>query len=346
MNKRTLQQLESPNIADRKQAIRQLALSRDIEALPYLKDVFRNDPDAQVRQLARKAGAYIKKHHKTPVFILDDTPEVDNTPMPSDIKVSATAAERARTYFSQAFDMEVRGQKARGILLLQKAFRTDPRLTYDSTARTLASSLTGLPEEEAVRQIKHGATVSVKREPILNARRIKILFMMIAGVGMLVSFFLPYLNLFEIGDYTPTQILQNEDQIGTVLSFSPETRMITIISGVSPILYTVAAIGIIGALQAFVALYFLLSDESPRWYWLIAVALAIFSVVPFMWLYTQLDNLFNLLEYAVYNETSGTLMVEFPVQDFLAYGYWIGVVCAGLMIGMAVLGLIFDSNAE
>lgn len=54
--------LNSPDAADRKEAIRRLAQSLDPSALPYLSAVYRTDPDEEIRQLALKAGRYIKQN--------------------------------------------------------------------------------------------------------------------------------------------------------------------------------------------------------------------------------------------------------------------------------------------
>ena len=54
--------LISDNVAERKQAVKKLAQSKNREALPYLADVFQNDEDAEVRELARKGGIYIKRN--------------------------------------------------------------------------------------------------------------------------------------------------------------------------------------------------------------------------------------------------------------------------------------------
>lgn len=54
--------LSSPHAADRKEAIRRLAKSLDPSALSYLGVLYRTDPDEEIRQLALKAGRYIKQN--------------------------------------------------------------------------------------------------------------------------------------------------------------------------------------------------------------------------------------------------------------------------------------------
>jgi hypothetical protein len=54
--------LDSPDAADRKEGIRRLAQTLDTSALAYLGVIYRTDPDAEIRQLALKAGRYIKQN--------------------------------------------------------------------------------------------------------------------------------------------------------------------------------------------------------------------------------------------------------------------------------------------
>jgi hypothetical protein len=56
------QLLNSPDAADRKEAIRRLAKLGDVSALTYLSAIYRTDPDEEIRQLALKAGRFIKQN--------------------------------------------------------------------------------------------------------------------------------------------------------------------------------------------------------------------------------------------------------------------------------------------
>jgi hypothetical protein len=53
------------NPEERKRAVKLLAQTANTESLPYLADLYKNDPDAEVRELALKAGRYIKKQTGT-----------------------------------------------------------------------------------------------------------------------------------------------------------------------------------------------------------------------------------------------------------------------------------------
>lgn len=54
--------MNSQNAADRKEAVRLLAKTGDVSALTYLSAIYRTDPDEEIRQLALKAGRYIKQN--------------------------------------------------------------------------------------------------------------------------------------------------------------------------------------------------------------------------------------------------------------------------------------------
>jgi hypothetical protein len=62
LDNRLIQLLDHPDAETRKQAIKDIAKTRDPDALSYLAAVFRTDADAEVREMARKAGVYIKKY--------------------------------------------------------------------------------------------------------------------------------------------------------------------------------------------------------------------------------------------------------------------------------------------
>lgn len=61
MNDEIFQLLRSEDPEDRKKAVRELAQLRDREVLRYLATVYKEDPDAEVRDLAVRAGKYVKK---------------------------------------------------------------------------------------------------------------------------------------------------------------------------------------------------------------------------------------------------------------------------------------------
>ena len=72
-----IRQLDDADPARRKQAVIALGKSRDVNALKPLANVYRSDPEPEIRELARKAGVYIKQHAE----VIPDVPAT-TPPMP------------------------------------------------------------------------------------------------------------------------------------------------------------------------------------------------------------------------------------------------------------------------
>ncbi|MBK8035424.1 MAG: HEAT repeat domain-containing protein [Chloroflexi bacterium] len=72
-----IRQLDDADPARRKQAVIALGKSRDASALKPLANVYRSDPEPEIRELARKAGVYIKQHAE----VIPDVPAT-TPPMP------------------------------------------------------------------------------------------------------------------------------------------------------------------------------------------------------------------------------------------------------------------------
>jgi hypothetical protein len=79
-----LRMLGSKDAAERKKAITALARSQDRAALPHLAKVFRSDPDAELRELARKAGVYINKKAAPPPSKPKTSPFYSGGTVPAD----------------------------------------------------------------------------------------------------------------------------------------------------------------------------------------------------------------------------------------------------------------------
>ncbi|HLY25901.1 MAG TPA: HEAT repeat domain-containing protein [Aggregatilineales bacterium] len=185
-----LRQLNSSESAIRRQAIVALANLGDPRALPALATIYRNDPDATLRELALKAGQQIKTRSGTsstntgaptrsamsrdahgPVL-----PEEDVTPMlspearslllaaapVSDVTVpvrpipkpiSDRERKAAKTQLDIALDCVTRGYNHRALDALTEAVRINRELTRDSMALSLASNLTAMTSPEQAMQM-------------------------------------------------------------------------------------------------------------------------------------------------------------------------------------------------
>lgn len=177
---RIIQALSSSDADKRKKAVAYLAKSLDRDALSYLARVYKTDSDPEIRELAKKAVAYIQKNapQTTDDETYDDAPDeqpvsysrysslyVDDDPddddmlssshddiaLPSNITVSPVAEERAKSFVEQAMDWNVRGKNDRATDMLRKAFHTNPRLLYDSYSISLATNITGLSADDVRR---------------------------------------------------------------------------------------------------------------------------------------------------------------------------------------------------
>jgi hypothetical protein len=137
-----LKLLESRDAEERKRAIKELATTKDPAALKYLLNVYKTDDDPAVRELAAKAGRYIKKA----------THEQDGTgekPKAKRSEVSSSDKKRAQGLVKQAMDLSMSGNNEKALDVLSRAFKMNPDLINDQYAVGLLSAVTGLQENEA-----------------------------------------------------------------------------------------------------------------------------------------------------------------------------------------------------
>lgn len=182
-----LNQLQSPLPNERKNAIKAIAQTKDPDALPHLAQVFRNDDDPEIRELARKAGVYIKKNappkqespfmdsgsaaamggaglyadedDEEPAPLYDDSLYADAGGSDDDasashqtfVEVSENDRRRANIALQEALDMHMRGKEDRAWKAINMAFTLDPNLRRDSYALGIASDITGLGGNAAVK---------------------------------------------------------------------------------------------------------------------------------------------------------------------------------------------------
>ncbi len=149
-----LKQLNDPDPGTRKEAVIALAKTLDENALSYLATVHKKDRDPEIRQLAKKAGIYIRKHTRD---LFSDMENSDSNASPfyeevdaedlaeveKSVKVSVIKVERAKGMVDRALDAEVGGDKDRAIDLLRRALKLNPNLKKDPFFLSQASNLTG-----------------------------------------------------------------------------------------------------------------------------------------------------------------------------------------------------------
>lgn len=153
-----LDQLRSPDPEVRRKAIIALGREKDPAALAPLAEVYQNDPDPALRELAYKAGRYIRASIAEPGDIPEPEPRraTSETAAPRpEPKVSAAAAERARGYFDRAVDFQVRGQDVKAVEMLGKALETNPELARDTMLLNMAMELTGQGSSAALATLEN-----------------------------------------------------------------------------------------------------------------------------------------------------------------------------------------------
>jgi hypothetical protein len=144
-------QLDSFDKEQRKQAVIALGKTKDPAALPRLADVYRTDPDEEVRALALKAGRFIRENAPagSSTTLGSGDPGGDLPPITREVRPAEI--ERARGYLDQALEFSVRGDNARAVEYLGRAFDYNPHLRNDGMAIGLAADLTGLEGSAALR---------------------------------------------------------------------------------------------------------------------------------------------------------------------------------------------------
>ncbi len=178
-------QLNSPDPGARRQAIIALGRAADPRALSALGSVYRNDPLPELRELALKAGRYIRQHQQNrqpppqpqpsaPPFAAAPPPDQagaqaypqawqEASRLPTDVaygtglrdevSVSARDVERAKAYYNRALDLYMAGDRPKAAAELSRALEINPNLVNDLPTRNLAGEVTGLPPEQAARAL-------------------------------------------------------------------------------------------------------------------------------------------------------------------------------------------------
>jgi tetratricopeptide (TPR) repeat protein len=209
-----LKQLNDTDPEYRKQAVMELAKTKNREALNYLASVYRTDKDAEVRELARKAGVFINKHtggstskrKNDGLFTLDDEDddysssrgtyyeEAEPHEEPVTVQVSELDKERAMGLVKQALDVHMRGNNERALKYLRDAYKKNPNLRRDTYTSSLATTITGLPPDEAFRMLtddgsntgkkKKRSSSSVKDEPTWGDATVDLIIYMLVNMAL------------------------------------------------------------------------------------------------------------------------------------------------------------------
>jgi len=178
MDEQILKWLDSPNVEDRKRAVKKLAQSGDRQALKYLSALYKTDPNEEVRELAVKAGRYINQQLNAAASTPATTPpqatpkdynrnwqgpppKDDPKPAPSDepvyVTVSKTAEERSKGLMESAMEALVAHKTEAARKMAHQAFSLNPNLQHDAYYRSLAGEIMGMPLDAAVAELLSGS---------------------------------------------------------------------------------------------------------------------------------------------------------------------------------------------
>ncbi len=205
VDRKLTDQLDSPSPEKRKAAIQQLARTKDMEAIRYLEAVERLDADGSVRDLAKKAVAYIERQNEgsasaapaAPAPLVPDPPAkksgyapgsimaeyASRTPDPAEeappekladapvmVDVPEARVKAAKTALDMAGRAAFDDQLGRATKYLVEAFKLNPNLKHDAYAVGIAATATGLHKTDAVKAIMDGSALELFDKKELTAK--------------------------------------------------------------------------------------------------------------------------------------------------------------------------------
>lgn len=144
MNAQIAQLLESSDPKQRFDGIKQAARVKEVASLKKLADMAQNDPDEQVRAVAKKAIAYIKDDSRTAA------PRTGGRKR----EVSPKEEARAKGYLDAAISYQINGERDRALKQLAKAYSVNPNLEGDPFFKSVLEEVTATTGEEALNMVR------------------------------------------------------------------------------------------------------------------------------------------------------------------------------------------------
>lgn len=172
----TLQQLRNSDPVQRRQAIVAIANSGDPRALSTLRKVAASDPDPALRTVAERAVHYVEtKQTQPPSAPIASAPPPPEPPLQSDWgqqiqQMNAASSDpitQARGQLNNAFGSHASGDDAGAQAALARALYLNPAFADSVEVRTLASTITGLPPDEAITRLT--AAPPKSKTPVASA---------------------------------------------------------------------------------------------------------------------------------------------------------------------------------
>ena len=172
-----LKQLRDSDSAQRRKAIKAAARSKDYSALKQLAIMAGDDPDPDIRELARKAGVYIRQQHgelepapapEPATSAVAVATEEDKSP---EIPVTSKDAKEAHERTSAAMTYHMNDDRARAFKELRKALTLNPNLRNDAYFVSLSETVTGKQGDEAFKQLSDDETLNILAKTQAESRR-------------------------------------------------------------------------------------------------------------------------------------------------------------------------------
>lgn len=170
IDQQVVEMIDSPDSQVRASAVKQLARAGTQEAVQYLAAIYKTDNDPEVRELARKAGLYIKKKRTEERWTggegaEDDTPEEEEI---EEIQVSPRAVESSKGLMDSAMNLHVAEDDEKALEYVEKAFLQNPNLKNDPYYLQLAATIMGVRGEEVadilLADVEYGRGGKAKRK--------------------------------------------------------------------------------------------------------------------------------------------------------------------------------------
>ncbi|GAB4514080.1 MAG: hypothetical protein OHK0046_15660 [Anaerolineae bacterium] len=150
-----VKQLRSRDPEQRKDAIKAVAREVDRNALRQLAILAGDDPEEEIRDLARRAGVYIRQK----IGELPPPPDPKADPKkPPKIPVDAKDAAAAQNLVRDAMTGQIAGDKGRMVKSLTRALKLDPNLRHDAYFVSLVETAVDTEGEAALERLNDAET--------------------------------------------------------------------------------------------------------------------------------------------------------------------------------------------
>lgn len=169
IDQQVVDMIDNPDPQVRADAVKKLARAGTQEAVQYLAAIYKTDSDPEVRELARKAGLYIKKKMTEEKWTGGDGVEDDEPDdVVQEIEVSPRAVESSKGLMDSAMNLHVAGDDDKAVEYIEKAFLQNPNLQNDPYYLQLAATVLGVKGDEVAEillgDVEYGRGGKAKRK--------------------------------------------------------------------------------------------------------------------------------------------------------------------------------------